>query len=329
MTIFFGLICLKIAFLSSLIQTLGVVPHPVAKLARPACQTTALFMISAFFTLVISMIKYDTNLLIVAGSAFSGDPWYVRVSGLWNVHVGIIMIWMTLLALFSSFYVIISKKQVEDRLSRPAIGIQGFLQSGFLLYMILFVSPFETNKVGLLLRSAVIETHWHHLFFYAGYMLISVAYALCIGVLIEGKPVSLLLSKAVPWLSMGWISLALGVVFTLISSLLKTYLITFNITEGIALIALIMLTALITMLPKIEEDRFIKKFVLLVDIALFFLALVGSLWFQTKNLVFRTYVRDSERSRFLFIFLAVVFLFSLVVYLQRVMRSLRKNRSDP
>ncbi len=328
MTIFFGQICLKIALVSSLIQTLGVVPHPIAKLARPACQTTALFMISAFITLLVCMIQYDTKLLIVATSAFAQDPWYVRISGLWNVHSGIVTIWMTLLALFSSIYVIISKKQEEDKLSRPAIGIQGFLQSGFLLYMLLLASPFETNKLHILLVHSVTQTYWYHLFFYAGYMLISVAYALCIGVLIEGKAVSLLLSKAIPWLRMGWICLAIGIFFTLLTNLFKTYIVTFDIAEGIALMTIIALSALITILPKIEEDRFIKKFVLLIDIALFFAALVGSLWFQRKNLISTVYIRDTEQSKFLFIFLGTFMVFSLLIYIQRVIRSLRKNRRE-
>jgi cytochrome c-type biogenesis protein CcmF len=325
MTIFFGQLCIKIAFIASLIQTLGVVPGSIAKLARPACQTTALFLCAAFLTLVISIFRNDTSILLVGVSSFVSDPWYVRISGLWNVHLGIVLLWSTLLALFSSFYVIVSKRKSSDGVSRPTIGIQGFMLSGFLLYMIVYSSPFEPNLNNSTLLSKIAITYWHNLFFFIGYMLLSVAYALCIGILIEGKATSILLEEATPWLRLGWFSLATGLLLTLMSRVISGGALLLEIQEVIALIVLIALTSLLFMLPKIEEDRVIKKAVLLIDILLFFTGILGSLWYQKINLKTQTILGNAPSSHFLFVCFGVIFLFSAVIYAQRVIRSIKKT----
>lgn len=330
---FFGHICLIIALIASLIQTLGIVPHHIARLGRPACQTTALFTLSAFITLCVGFLLHSPTLLVVIKNSIAFDPWYIRLSGVWNNHVSIMLVWMTLFSCFSSLYVIRSKHRNIDHLSRPVIGVQGFIQSGFLLYLIVFLSPFEVVKTSVIvdLQNINFSLNVHHLLIYAAYMLISIVYALVIGVLIEGKRVVLLEKEALPWLTPSWMLLAAGSTWGLIENYLKNNQLAIprGTVEYESLITLVLMTVLLLLLRYIERSRIVKKLVLLVGILAFFQGMFGSLINQPVSLLTpQITVQSLPQAKFLFLFIGLGVSASLMIYLGRVLRSLRKNRSS-
>lgn len=330
---FFGQICIVIALITSLIQTLGVVPHHLARLGRPACQTTALFTVCAFVTLCVGFLLHSPTLVVVLKNSIASDPWYIRLSGVWNNHVSLMLVWMTFFSCFSSLYVIRSKNRNIDHLSRPVIGVQGFIQSGFLLYMVAFLSPFAEVKEPVILdiTRVTFSLNLHHLLIYAAYMLISIVYALIIGILIEGKRVQLLLREALPWLKPGWILLTLGVILGVFQA--YAYEERFTLYRGAveyeALIALGLMTVLLLLLRYIEQSRIVKKLVLLVGILVFFQGLFGSLINQSVNpLTSNLKVLDLPEAKFLFLFIGLGVTLSLMIYMGRVIRSIRKNSQD-
>lgn len=329
---FFGHICLTIALIASLIQTLGVVPHHIARLGRPACQTTALFTLSAFVTLCIGFLVHSPTLLVVLDNSSALSPWYVRLSGMWNNHISLMLVWMMMFSCFSSLYVIRSKLRNIDYLSRPVIGVQGFIQSGFLLYMVAFLSPFELAKTqGIDSAHGVFLLNLHHVLIYAAYMLISIVYALVIGILIEGKRVGLLSKEALPWLQPSWILLAIGSVWGIIQGYVShgKVALTYGTVEYESLITLGLMTTLLVLLRYVDRSRIIKKLILLVGIVVFFQGLFGSLIHQhvkasSPNLM----VKDLPEAKFLFLFIGIGVCFSLMIYTGRVIRSLRKDKLD-
>lgn len=330
---FFGQICLTIALASSLIQTLGVVPHHIARLGRPACQTTALFTVSAFITLCIGFILHSSTLLVVLNNSLPSDPWYIRLSGIWNNHISLMLVWMTFFSCFSSLYVIRSKHRNIDHLSRPVIGVQGFIQSGFLLYMVAFLSPFaHTADAGALdITHVTFSFNLHHLLIYAAYMLISIVYALIIGILIEGKRVTLLFNEALPWLKPSWVLLAIGATWGLMHGYAhnRNFLLHRGTVEHEALITLGLMTVLMLLLRYIERSRIVKKLVLLVGILVFFQGLFGSLINQRVHpLISDVRVPSLPEAKFLFLFIGLGITFSLMIYMGRVIRSLRKTGQD-
>lgn len=328
---FFGQICLIIALITSLIQTLGIVPHHIARLGRPACQTTALFTLSAFITLCVGFLLHSPTLLVVINNSTALDPWYIRLSGVWNNHVSIMLVWMTFFSCFSSLYVIRSKHRNIDHLSRPVIGVQGFIQSGFLLYLIVFLSPFEVIKSSMEIdvKDVAFALNLHHLLIYAAYMLISIVYALVIGVLIEGKRVVLLVKEALPWLTPSWILLALGSTWGLIQGYVenKQLAIPYGTVEYESLITLVLMTVLLLLVRYIERSRIVKKLVLLVGILVFFQGMFGSLINQPVSLLMpQLRVQSLPEAKFLFLFIGLGVSSSLMIYFGRVVRSLRKNK---
>lgn len=330
---FFGHICLIIALITSLVQTVGVVPHQIARLGRPACQTTALFTVSAFVTLCIGFLLRSPSLLVVVNNSVASDVWYMRLSGVWNNHVSLMLVWMTLFSCFGSLYVVRSKHRNIDHLSRPVIGVQGFIQSGFLLYMVAFLSPFEVvtpNKIAQYV--GVDSLNLHHLLIHAAYMLISIVYALVIGILIEGKRVSLLAEEALPWLKPSWILLAVSSVWSMMQGYLHTgaFKIVSNSIEYQSLVSLGLMTLLLLLLCYVDRNRLIKKLVLLVGIVVFFQGMFGSLMHQKANSVKQSInVQDLPEAKFLFLFIAIGISLSLMIYMGRVLRSIRKNRVLP
>ncbi|MDP3936230.1 MAG: hypothetical protein Q8Q56_04520 [Alphaproteobacteria bacterium] len=329
---FFGHICLVIALITSLIQTLGVVPHQIARLGRPACQTTALFTLSAFVTLCIGFILHSPTLLVVLNNSSSLSPWYVRLSGIWNNHISLMLVWMMMFSCFSSLYVIRSKNRNIDYLSRPVIGVQGFIQSGFLLYMVAFLSPFELAKShGLENAHGIFLLNLHHLLIYAAYMLISIVYALVIGILIEGKRVGLLSKEALPWLQPSWVLLAIGSVWGIIQAYVSNgkIVLKYGTVEYESLITLGLMTTLLLLLRYVDRSRIIKKLILLVGIVVFFQGLFGSLIHQhVKFSAESLMVKDLPEAKFLFLFIGIGICLSLMIYTGRVIRSLRKHKLD-
>lgn len=327
---FFGHICLVIALIASLIQTLGVVPHHIARLGRPACQTTALFTLSAFVTLCVGFVLHSPTLLVVLNNSSALSPWYVRLSGMWNNHISLMLVWMMMFSCFSSLYVIRSKHRNIDFLSRPVIGVQGFIQSGFLLYMVAFLSPFELPKT-LVIETvqAVFLLNLHHLFIYAAYMLISIVYALVIGILIEGKRVGLLSKEALPWLQPSWMLLAIGSVWGIVHGYISNskIVLKYGTVEYESLITLALMTTLLLLLKYVDRSRIIKKLILLVGIVVFFQGLFGSLIHQhVKSSNPGLMVKDLPEAKFLFLFIGIGICFSLMIYTGRVIRSLRKHK---
>ncbi|QOL19812.1 hypothetical protein [Candidatus Bodocaedibacter vickermanii] len=332
MIIFFGHICLIIALITSLIQTLGIVPHHIARLGRPACQTTALFTLSAFVTLCIGFILHSPTLLVVLNNSSALSPWYVRLSGMWNNHISLMLVWMMMFSCFSSLYVIRSKHRNIDHLSRPVIGVQGFIQSGFLLYMVAFLSPFELAKTpGIAVAHGEFLLNLHHLLIYAAYMLISIVYALVIGILIEGKRVSLLSKEALPWLQPSWMLLAVGSVWGIVHGYVSQgkIVLQYGTVEYESLITLALMTTLLLLMRYVDRSRIIKKLILLVGIVVFFQGLFGSLIHQhVKSSSPGLMVKDLPEAKFLFLFIGIGICFSLMIYTGRVIRSLRKHKLD-
>lgn len=330
---FFGQICLIIALITSLIQTVGVVPHQVARLGRPACQTTALFTLSAFVTLCVGFLLHSSTLVVVINNSAASDVWYMRLSGVWNNHVSLMLVWMTLFSCFGSLYVVRSKHRNIDYLSRPVIGVQGFIQSGFLLYMVAFLSPFEAAKPSSVIQlQAVTVLNLNHLLIYAAYMLISIVYALVIGILIEGKRVSLLAKEALPWLKPSWLLLAISSIWSLVQGYVYTgkLPVTSDSIEYQSLITLGLMTVLLLLMRYVDRSRVIKKLILLVGIVVFFQGLFGSLMHQrVSSLKQSIKVRDLPEAKFLFLFIGIGISLSLMIYMGRVVRSIRKNRVLP
>lgn len=329
---FFGHICLIIALITSLIQTVGVIPHSIARLGRPACQTTALFTVSAFITLCIGFLVHTPSILVVVNNSVASDVWYMRLSGLWNNHVSLMLVWMTLFSCFGSLYVVRSKHRNIDYLSRPVIGVQGFVQSGFLLYMVAFLSPFEIATAAKVSRQINVGAlNLHHVLIHAAYMLISIVYALVIGILIEGKRVSLLVEEALPWLKPSWVLLALGSVWGIIQGYIRTG--TLNLVsksiEYHSLLSLALMTVLLLLLRYVDRSRLIKKLVLLVGILVFFQGIFGSLMQQNANSQKKIInVLELPEAKFLFLFISIGICLSLMIYMGRVLRSIRKNRHE-
>ena len=233
---------------------------------------------------------------------------------------------------FSSLYVIRSKHRNIDFLSRPVIGVQGFIQSGFLLYMVAFLSPFELAKTPVIAAvHGVFFLNLHHVLIYAAYMLISIVYALVIGILIEGKRVGLLSKEALPWLQPSWVLLAIGSVWGIVQGYISNgkIVLKYGTVEYESIFTLGLMTTLLLLLKYVDRSRIIKKLILLVGIVVFFQGLFGSLIHQhVKSSSSSLMVKDLPEAKFLFLFIGLGISLSLMIYTGRVIRSLRKHKLD-
>lgn len=329
---FFGNFCLSIALGMSLIQTLGIVPNHIARLARPACQTSTLFIISAFGTLFYALITYDTSLKIVWENVGNNFSLIERLASLWQQHSGIMMLWATFFSIFSSLYIVVTRKNTPDTLSRPVIGVLGFFQVGLVLYLLLFVSPFVKGTAppqALVLKTASLT--WHHPILYMSYMLIAIVYALVMGVLLEGKRVATLSRTAQPWVLAAWGALFLGIFVGLLlkKNNLGSALDGWTKIDKASYVTFILLTILVPLLKFAEQNRFMKKVGFFVGILVFYQTIIGNLKIQPVSLAnMDLLIVNDPKSKFLFLFLFVSISFCTMLYVSRILRSIRKPAEE-
>ena len=102
-----GVFALILAFCLSLSQAFfGLVGawrgKPVwMSVARPAVTGQFVFVAVAFICLVYCFVNYDFSVLYVAKNSNSHLPLFYRVAALWGAHEGSLLLWISILAIWS------------------------------------------------------------------------------------------------------------------------------------------------------------------------------------------------------------------------------------
>ena len=103
-----GQFALALAFTVALVQ--GTLPLAGAHagrgdwmaLARPAALVQALFVFTAFLSLVAAHVTDDFSVANVAANSHSMKPLLYKISGVWGNHEGSMLLWVLILSLFGA-----------------------------------------------------------------------------------------------------------------------------------------------------------------------------------------------------------------------------------
>jgi cytochrome c-type biogenesis protein CcmF len=184
--------------------------EPVRRLAV----ATGMFTLLSMLTLVISFVRLDFSVELVARNSHSLKPIIYRIAGAWGNHEGSMLLWCLIMAGYGAAGALFMR---GDKLRDRALGVQGLLTTASLLYLLLASSPFvrlddppfDGGGMNPLLQDPAVALHPP--FLYVGYVGLSFVFSIAAAGLIEGKIDREWAKRVRPWALVPWSALTIGI----------------------------------------------------------------------------------------------------------------------
>jgi cytochrome c-type biogenesis protein CcmF len=159
---------------------------------RRAIYCLAALCVTAFVVLEAAFLRSDFSYALVAEGSSTDTPTFYKVTAVWATQDGSLLLWATLLALFASTVLFLTRRSLRD-IAPYATAVLGGVAAFFLLLMVAWENPFDTLAVpppegsGLnpLLRHPAMMIHPPML--YTGYVGFSIPFAFAVGALITRR----------------------------------------------------------------------------------------------------------------------------------------------
>ena len=159
---------------------------------RRAIYCLAALCVAAFAILESAFLRSDFSYALVAEGSSTDTPAFYKVTAVWATQDGSLLLWATLLALFASAVLFLTRRSLRD-IAPWATAVLGCVAGFFLLLMVGWENPFDTLAVapqegaGLnpLLRHPAMMIHPPML--YTGYVGFSIPFAFAIGALVTRR----------------------------------------------------------------------------------------------------------------------------------------------
>jgi cytochrome c-type biogenesis protein CcmF len=182
--------------------------------ARRLAVASAMFAGLALLALIISFVRLDFSVELVAEHSHSQKPLLYRIAGAWGNHEGSMLLWCVIMAGYGAVAALTMR---EGKLRDRALGVQGLLTVGSFLYL-LFVSspftrlvdaPFDGAGLNPLLQDPAVALHPP--FLYMGYVGMSFVFSLAASGLINGEIDRDWARRTRPWALGAWSFLTIGI----------------------------------------------------------------------------------------------------------------------
>jgi len=330
-----GQFALIMALCLALVQ--GIIPITGAQLnirswmgmARPVAQGQFVFLLIAFACLVYSFINDDFSVLYTASHSNTLLPLQYKIAGVWGGHEGSLLLWATMLGLWTTLVTLFSKKLPDEMVAR-VIGVMGLISVGFILFMLITSNPFvrllpaapDGRDLNPLLQDPGLVIHPPML--YMGYVGFSVAFAFAIAALLGGRLDAAWARWSRPWTIIAWIFLTCGIA---LGSWWSYYELGWggwwfwDPVENASFMPWLVGTALIHSLAVTEKRGGFKSWTVLLAIFAFSLSLLGTFLVRSGVLTsVHAFATDPERGKFILGFLFIVVATSLLLYAWRAPR---------
>jgi cytochrome c-type biogenesis protein CcmF len=298
----------------------------LANLAVPAARAQFLFIVIAFLTLEYSFYVNDFSVLYVASTSNSHLPLMYRLAALWGGHEGSMLLWVSILAVWT-MAVTIFVKELPESFRIRLIAVMGMVSMGFLAFIIFTSNPFERlipaafdgRDLNPLLQDPGMVFHPPVL--YMGYVGFSVAFAFAIAALLDGKLDITWARWTRPWTTVAWVFLTLGIAF---GSKWAYYELGWggwwfwDAVENASFMPWLVGTALIHSLAVTEKRNAFKVWTVLLSICAFSLSLLGTFLVRSGVLTsVHAFATDPGRGVFILTYLVVVIGGALLLFALR------------
>ncbi len=294
--------------------------------ARNAAYGQLLFVAISFGCLIAAFLQSDFSVLYVANHSQLALPTMYKVSAVWSAHEGSLLMWLLILAAWTSAVARFSGDVPEQLIAR-VLGVLGLLSVGFLLFALLTSNPFDRlipaaldgADLNPLLQDPGLAIHPPML--YVGYVGFAVAYAFAIAAMISGDLDQNWARWTRPWTIVAWLFLTLGIA---LGSWWAYYELGWggwwfwDPVENASFMPWLVGTALIHSLAVTERRGLFKSWTLLLAITAFSLSLLGTFLVRSGIIVsVHAFATDPTRGFFILSFLALVVLGALALYAWR------------
>jgi cytochrome c-type biogenesis protein CcmF len=194
-----GSACLTVALLTALYAVGASVYGAVSRRpqwvtsGRRAIYCIAALCVAAFAILESAFLRSDFSYKLVAEGSSTDTPAFYKVTAVWATQDGSLLLWATLLSLFASAVLFLTRRSLRD-IAPWATAVLAGVAAFFLFLMVGWENPFDTlamvpqEGAGLnpLLRHPAMMIHPPML--YTGYVGFSIPFAFAIGALIARRP---------------------------------------------------------------------------------------------------------------------------------------------
>jgi len=318
-------LALCMALVQSVFPILGAardVPGWVA-VARPAARAQLLFVLIAYGCLTYSFIVHDFSVAYVARNSNTALPLLYRISGVWGAHEGSLLLWVTILALWTGAVTMFSRS-VPDNMIGRVLAVMGLISIGFLLFTLLTSNPFERalpaptegRDLNPLLQDPGLAIHPPML--YMGYVGFSVAFAFAIAAMLGGRLDAAWARWSRPWTNVAWLFLTFGIA---LGSWWAYYELGWggwwfwDPVENASFMPWLVGTALMHSLAATEKRGVFKAWTVLLAVFAFSLSLLGTFLVRSGVLTsVHAFATDPARGVFILAFLGIVIGGSLLLY---------------
>jgi cytochrome c-type biogenesis protein CcmF len=316
-----GELALIIAFLLAIIQ--GTLPligvwknkKSLINLAVPTARAQSALVALAFFILGYSFYVNDFSVLYVASTSNSQLPTIYRLAAVWGGHEGSMLLWVTILAVWT-VAVTMFAKNLPDSFRIRLIAVMGLVSVGFLAFILFTSNPFDRlipaaldgRDLNPLLQDPGMVFHPPVL--YMGYVGFSVAFAFAIAALLDGSLDNAWARWTRPWTTVAWAFLTLGIAF---GSKWAYYELGWggwwfwDAVENASFMPWLVGTALIHSLAVTEKRGAFKVWTVLLSICAFSLSLLGTFLVRSGVLTsVHAFATDPSRGLFILLYLVIV-----------------------
>src|SRR5215212_2839852 len=159
---------------------------------RRAIYCVAALAVTAFALLEAAFLRSDFSYRLVAEGSSTDTPTFYKVTAVWATQDGSLLLWSTLLALFSTAVLFLTRRSLRE-IAPYATAVLAVVAGFFLLLMVAWENPFSTltrapvegNGLNPLLRHPAMMVHPPML--YTGYVGFSIPFAFAIGALVTRR----------------------------------------------------------------------------------------------------------------------------------------------
>ncbi len=327
-----GQFSLILAFCFALVQ--GILPlvgvwkkqTRLANIVVPAARAQFAFILIAFVCLDYSFYVNDFSVLYVASNSNSKLPLTYRLAALWGGHEGSMLLWVTILSIWT-MAVTMFVKNLPETFRIRLIAVMGLVSIGFLAFILFTSNPFERlipaamdgRDLNPLLQDPGMVFHPPVL--YMGYVGFSVAFAFAIAALLDGRLDITWARWTRPWTTIAWVFLTLGIAF---GSKWAYYELGWggwwfwDAVENASFMPWLVGTALIHSLAVTEKRDAFKVWTVLLSICAFSLSLLGTFLVRSGVLTsVHAFATDPSRGLFILIYLVIVIGGALLLFALR------------
>ena len=284
-----------------------------------------LLTFASFFSLMYAYITSDFSNFNVFQNSHSNKPLIYKIAGTWANHEGSMLLWISVMALYSFFFSL--QKNLDVNFKRMSLFIQTILYIFFTSFIIFTSNPFLVNSIivkeglGLnpILQDPALAIHPPML--YAGYVGYSLVFSFAIAGLMQKKIDKDWIKVTKRWSMLSWTLLTGGIA-------LGSYWAYYELgwggwwfwdpVENVSLMPWITGLALVHSLLMARGEYLLKKWIVFLSILCFSLSIFGTFLVRSGVLTsVHSFATDASRGLFILIIFFLITGFGFVVLLMR------------